>query len=513
MGKNDLVRVDYGWSVEACDMFFTLNPDIPKGSFQVLTKSGKDYWYYYYSKGKNRSEYLCACKDQNSFTNACLVLVQKTKNGESYTKKSKALLSRYKDKYHDVLKEELTRGQNRSKSTIEKLIRNSTYFLDYCDKHKVRLYTIQTKEFKNTLIDYIKELQTKGLKRASIRVYLQDARYYLQYICSQGKYSNKGLDIFDSHIYTQDLQNTLINDYVGRRENKEIVPFKTEYYTKIYDDCLKSVRKIWGYYCKHGTLKRIGYEQKTNKHITNPDRNYHINQPEMFIGSEDLVMMLSLVQLLSGVRIGEIFYSYTDRDTFDKVHNKNELGSFIEETEYGWAIYIHNSKRKDRIVPVDYTIRNWKNKPPIDDKLFKTIKVDGTKQIYYDTPLLVVIRELFKQKRPHHYLIPQVNRPKEKKDMDINDAPRSKNYYMNEFKRVSKSYDWDKYYIKTTHNLRSLYISFMISVGKDAVSLSQITGHKVSTMMQYYLRTDIKKKFDLAVPQKDLHDSTKWINS
>jgi len=33
---------------------------IPKGSFTILSRSGKLYWYFNHSKGKNRLEYLCS---------------------------------------------------------------------------------------------------------------------------------------------------------------------------------------------------------------------------------------------------------------------------------------------------------------------------------------------------------------------------------------------------------------------------------------------------------------------
>lgn len=507
MNKQDILRKQYGWSAERQEWFLENNSSIGKGSFIVSIKSKKPYWYYQYSKraksvkGNKRSVYLCPCKDDKSFSKACQVLVEKVQTGQSITARNKSYLSRYRKQYHDLLQKELESGVGRSAPTLERLKKNSTYFLDFCDKQNVRLPEIQTKEFIQTLKDYVKELKDRDLARATIRVYLQDARYYLSFICSHSPYELDGLGIYTDHIYTQNIQNEILRKVVGRRIPNNPPLFKKEHYIKIRGECLTRVRDIWIGYCKNeGNLERVGYN--------NLYGNFKSNQDKRFIGGEDLVKIISLLQLYSGCRVGEILKLYKDRETFEKHHNLNYQGSFLEQGEEGvWIINIHNSKRTNRrLVPITETIFSW-DKPPIDESLYKTIEGEGNRETRYETPLMVVIKELFRQQNEQHYLI-----PKARKHLSIvNKDHRSMTHYQNEFKKVSKSMGWNKYDVNTTHNLRSLFISYMVSVGANITLLCNLLGHTQQTMMKYYLRDDVEAKIEMKASQREIIKSYKEL--
>lgn len=496
------IREKYGWSRNRQNDFLETHPSIGKGNFIIKNVKGSHYWHYKFSDRRNkRSLYLCSCKEDKSFNNARKRLLEKVETGFSISSRNKSKLSRYRKDYHKHLQKEIDDGVGRSSSTLKKLIRNSNYFLDYCDERDVRLPDIQENEFIQVIEDYSLKLKEKGLARSSIRVYLQDARYYLSFICSHKPYELVGLGIYPNHTYTLNLQNEVINKTAGRRIPKNKPLFKREYYDNIFDDCEKRVKEIWREYCKNeGSIERVGYN--------NLYGNFKSNQDKRFIGGKDLVKIVSFLQLRSGCRIGEILKLYKDRETFESVHNLNYQGSFVEQGENGvWFLNVHNSKGTNRrLVPNIDTIWSW-DKPPIDEKLYETIEGEGNRNTRYETPLIVVIKELFTQQNEQHYLI-----PKARKHLSIvNKEHRSLTHYQNEFKKVCVNEGWDKYDVNTSHNLRSMFISYMVSEGANITLLCNLLGHSQQTMMKYYLRDDLESKQDMLVPQKEIYQSIKKL--
>jgi len=85
--------------------------------------------------------------------------------------------------------------------------------------------------------------------------------------------------------------------------------------------------------------------------------------------------------------------------------------------------------------------------------------------------------------------------------------PYSQNYYSNLFKTygvIDKG--WRKHGIESSHNLRSFFISYCIHDGWSPNEICSITGHTINTMYKYYVREDLKSKFDLfnKTPQIEL---------
>lgn len=79
---------------------------------------------------------------------------------------------------------------------------------------------------------------------------------------------------------------------------------------------------------------------------------------------------------------------------------------------------------------------------------------------------------------------------------------------MNEFKieMVLKN-GWDKFGINSSHDLRRFFVSHSITNTElTPFQISQITGHNIVTMEKFYIRDNMKEKFNhfKKITQKDL---------
>ena len=484
----------YGWNETLEKFSISTNPKLKKefpGSFRIKKHKGKLFWYYRLSNGvKGRDKYLCSVEpndlepNQTSFEYALGILNEKLHSNFVMGIRNKSYLHTYITPYKEFIDEDkhLTSSvKSGRRNTIDR-------FGSWSKNEGVRLNIVPTNEMKNTFLKYIKFLENKGLQKSSIKAQLQIVRYFLNWLCEDKLLD--GAELFPSHPISVNLQNELLKKHITTIP-KEIKSFKNSYYTEGYEMCNKKIQSIWQGYCENnGKLDRIR------------DKNGKINQPPHMIG-RDIVYFISYLQIRMGFRLSEVFYSYRNRDVYNDFHipnYPNEMASYWEKSEDGWIIHIKKSKNKDRSVPFTDTIRSWVI-PPSEEllKVSECVLDKKGNPLYWDTPFVDVCMELFPNS---YYLFPSPNQK------NHSNSKRSKTYYMNEFKieMVLKN-GWDKFGINSSHDLRRFFVSHSITNTElSPFQISQITGHNIATMEKFYIRDNMKEKFNhfKKISQKDL---------
>ncbi len=472
----ETIKRIHGWTPELEDFFKTTHKLLRTeyyGSF--LLRKVKDKWYWYYRLGaasKKRDKYLCPVDVDNtngltSFQYAGEILLEKLKDRFTISTRDKRYLAPYIDLYLDSINKTTA-----IKSTTKKGTYTATKdFKQYCIDNNIRLNIVPSNEMKQVYKDYMQHLYERQMARSTIKMYAQKVRYFLEWLVKDKLVG--GLELFPSQPLTVELQRTLLDEVCGYIPPRQIKQFHNDYYEAVYKDCYERIREIWNSYCDSGgRIPRI------------KDKNGKINQPPHFLG-RDITYFISFFQLRYGMRVSEIFYAYRNLDVYNNFHLKHhpyEMASYFEKTADGWVLRIRNSKGKNRNVPISDTVRSYR-KPPIP-----ATKVRKSGKWYWDTPLVEVVFELFPQS---YYAFPSPNH------IDKPSGRRSLTYYMNTFKEelVIKR-GWDKYGINTSHNLRSLFISY--AVRQDDITpleISTITGHTLFTMEKYYIQENLQNKF------------------
>ena len=484
----------YGWNETLEKYSISTTPQLKKefpGSFRVKKHKGKYFWYYRLSNDvKGRDKYLCSVEpndlepNQTSFEYAVGILMEKLRSKFVMGIRNKSYLHTYIIPFKEFIDEDkyLTSSvKSGRRNTIDR-------FGSWSKNEGVRLNIVPTNEMKNVFLKFIKFLENKGLQKSSIKAQLQIVRYFLNWLCEDKLLD--GAELFPSHPISLNLQNELLKKHI-KTIPRETKSFKNSYYTEGYEMCSKKIQTIWQGYCENlGRLDRIR------------DKNGKINQPPHMIG-RDIVYFISYLQIRMGFRLSEVFYSYRNRDVYNDFHipnYPNEMASYWEKSEDGWIIHIKKSKNKDRSVPFIDTIRSWVI-PPSEEilKVSKCVLDKKGNPLYWDTPFIDVCMELFPNS---YYLFPSPNQK------NHSNSKRSKTYYMNEFKveMVLKN-GWDKLGINSSHDLRRFFISHSITNDKlSPFKISQITGHNINTMEKFYIRDNMKEKFNhfKTITQSDL---------
>ena len=482
---NDEVKIKYGWTPELENFFKNSHPQLLnqfRGSFRIKEHKGNHFWYYRLSSSKERGrdKYLCSVDPKgkphnlSSFQHCCNILLNKVQSNFTVSERNQQYLHTYLQLYKDKIESEGISNVGRNYSTTKGMLTGINDFKSYCINNDIRLNIVPTNEMKTVFRNYLTSLSERNLSRGTIKSYVQDVRYFLEWLVKDKLIG--GLELFPSQPITIELQNKLIEIICGEPIKPIQKEFRKEYYEKTYNDCLEKVRTVWSEYCNNdGRLERIR------------DKNGKINQPPHFLGM-DVVYFVSLLQLRGGFRVGEVFYSYRNRTVFNEFHLRNqpkEMGSFWERNDEGWVLRIRNSKNKDRDVPINDTIWSWV-KPP---EWIKHKKVNDVNGFHYETDLIDVIMELFPTS---YYTFPSPNHH------DKPNQRRSITYYMNMFKKeLVINMGWDRYGITSSHDLRSLFISYSIQT-KDITpfQICEITGHTISVMEKYYIRENLQSKLD-----------------
>ena len=277
------IKEKYGWSKLLEQFYFQQNSVLfneYKGSFKIKKHKYKYFWYFQLSrKGKGRDKYLCSVEprdkgnNESSFGYCCNILSTKLQSNFLISSRNKTNIVTYIDLYEESLYEEMRDINNGRKiTTIKVLLTGVRDFKRFCVKENLKLNIIPSSELKTVIKQYITELKNRKLERNSIRKYVQDVRYFLDWLCKDKLLG--GMELFPSHPITPKLQNQLLELVVGTQRTFVERKFSEEYYQNVYKECIKKVRKIWDEYCKEGKIER------------KKDKNGKINQPPHFLGRD-----------------------------------------------------------------------------------------------------------------------------------------------------------------------------------------------------------------------------------
>jgi hypothetical protein len=472
--KNKELGVKFGWNENIEKVFFDINRDIPKGSFQIQKRKGNYYWYYKLSKGSNRLKYLCRSfegvneNNQTSFVHCLEILKTKLTSTRPIGHSKRKFIHPFINEYIDSLIYEGNDPNGRRKmSTIKGMVTSLRRFKKFCIQHSIRVNDIDKKEFRNTIRMYIVEGTKDKMSRNTIRKNLIDIRSFLNWMMDD----DIGKGLIHEHYISRDF---LIQNYPVKKKEEDSSQhyFSSDHYRTMYKECIERIRKLWIEYCENGYVKQ------------------HPNQP-IGIGS-DVVFFISLFQLGYGFRVGEILNSYRNFDSWNNRIDKKSSSSYFTKHDDKWFLMIKDYKNKDGMVGIHHTIRTW-SKPPTEIPC-----IEGKeKGKYWDTNIVDVCHHVFPKST---FMFPSPNYK------STPNKTYSINYYMNLFKsklvnnsnREDNKYGWERYGVRSSHDLRDYFISYNIINGNlTPYELSTITRHKLSTMEKYYVRLGYMEQYEL----------------
>ncbi len=487
-------KEDFGYTEDLKDYFFKINSHLKRGSFQLQKRKEHYYWYFLLSSdgrdNKKRLKYLCRTfegknnEGDNSFQHSLQILVEKQKNDFQSKVNSNVRVSKLLDEYMSVLLKEENSDVGRMYETTQTLLNSIRRFDDFCKIQDVRFVDFENDKKLRVLVqDYLTFCKKRGLSRNTIKTYLKGVRQFLNYLSDD----DIGSGVLNSHNITSEFLNKIYK--VTRTDKRMIseknVQYEDKYYRIMYETCIDKVRDVYTDYCENGHKK---------------ESRYHTSG----VGS-DIVYFISLFQLYTGFRVSEILTSYRNRESWSNRQDKKNSSTYWGKKDDEWILYLEDFKGRDGVVSVDLNIRTWCK---TNNKSSKVVNDKNGKVLYYDTNLVDVCLELF---RESDYLFSSSNMNTHK------NRHISKTYYMNLFKKIlsntgEESQGWEKYGVKSSHNLRSYFITYMIHQGYSVEQLSEITRHSVMTMYKYYKRYSEKtsistqKKLDKSRVIRGIHD-------
>jgi hypothetical protein len=528
-----------GWSDSNQSNFFDFNKnhigDRFKGTFTIKKIKSKWFWYFKFSNDKisPRTKYLCSCDDignsKTSFNHATQIFLEKVNISFANKNVIEPNLSKYIDEYIKkcmidgglVYKEnlkgnsELTSKDDvvRTKNikTMTRRVRMLSELKEYCIENKIKTIELSKNDFRNTYRDYLTHIKDRKKKnrdgesksnnklaRSTVKLHLQTIRMFFNWMVEPKDMGGKGL--IKQHHITIDYQNYLLKEFYGdpSTHNRIYNDFSLKNYETASEDCIKYIREVWNLYCKYdGDREKIREERLSyNKKMS--DGTYsgviHKNQPKNLIVMGDIVYFISLLQLRYGFRISEILDSYRNVDVWEEhASNKStQMSSYFrkvegegEERDY-YILEIKNSKKKDRLVPIVDNIWSWHEPPKNVNSIH--IPSKGKVKERWETNIIDVIFEIF-YPYEHPKTFPSPNQS-EKPNKGY-----SNTYYLNLFKEKcvnDNQYNWEKYGITTTHNLRSYFVSYMFSKSASIELVCRISGHSYQTAHKFYQRINTK---------------------
>lgn len=417
---------------------------IPKGSFLIQNRSGKYYWYYNLSSGKNRLIYLCSVddkgKERNSFLYSIYILKKKLKNRERISGRGKNSLIKVIDNYIVQLRDEggsNKRGVERTKKTIQDIISHIRKFRDYVEKHPIGIKDMERDGFKDYVSNFINHLIDSGLKPNSIRVILVHFRQFLDELVEP----RKGEQIISYHPITP---NYIKTQYSVNIRDRKLPSFYTEdKYIHLLQLCSKEIKRVWREYIKN---------------------------PEISVDKKEGIYFTSILQLLYGFRIGEIVSTYINEEMKEKHHKTKGGYSFLKKVDERGYIFQIYWKRKFGSVFVDFDIFSWV-KPPSTTPYREELLKENHKKPTYSTNIIDVIFQLYPD--------------------DINLFPINVDTIRKYFKSdILNRKEIENMGLNGTHDLRDMMINYELHTkGTSFVDLSQMTRNKIQTIEKYYLHT------------------------
>ena len=463
MSKNTKkTKYDYGYSEEIKETYFQFNPTSRKGSFQLLKKKNDWYWYFLLSgSGGNRLKYICKTFEgkvngKTSFQYCLDVLSQKQLEDFQPKLQSSMRIGKLIDEYIGHLLKENNDTDGRMYETIQSLKNSINRFDDFTKIEDVRFGDIENgRKLKEIIKNYIEFCKNRGLTRHTTKTYVKGVKQFLDWLSDE----DSGRGLISSHPITTQFINKVYpptrKDTKGSINN---LSYKREHYDTMFNTCLHKVRDLWTEFIENGSR----HVKKSRFHTEG-------------VGS-DIVYFISLFQLHSGFRFGEILTSYRSKKYWEKRVDKKNSSTYWDKRKGGWLLILEDFKGKDGIVPFDLSIRTWV-KPSCKTK---TVKDKNGKVLYYDTQLVEICKMMFRESQ-YMFSSSNINTHKNRH--------MSKTHYSQIFKSIMVEKEkFKKYDVTKSHNLRSYFISHMISEGQSLTDLSKITRHSIQTMMKFYER-------------------------
>jgi|TARA_B100001964_G_C14208630_1_gene589402 hypothetical protein len=486
-------KEDFGYSEGEEKIFHQYNPSIPKGSFSIQKRNGKYYWYFQLGSKrvgeKTRVKYISPTFDGvnvdglTSFQDCCRVLVDKVSTDFVRQSNTNTKLITLIDEYLRFLLIQENDPDGRLKyETIRSMKNGINRFRDWSLIRDIRLTDVlngrKIKQDVIEFVEYCKNKKPNGLKRHTIRTYLKQVKYFMEWLSDEdfGKGSISVNPISSDFIKKVYPPNPMEKKGLPRRN----VYFTMDGYDEMWDVCVKKVRGLWNDFIENGWSKT------------------HSNQP-LGVGS-DVVFFVSLLQLDSGFRVGELLTSFRNLEYHENRRDKKNSSTYWEWKDGEWYLWI-NWKNKQSVVPITTKIRSW-TKPM--DGLGESVKDKNGKILYWDTNVVDVCMKMFREGR---YLFSSPNFRTHR------DSHYSMTYYMNLVKQKLVmdgvgGEGWSKFGIETSHDFRDYFITHKLNSGMSIEDISQISRNSINTIEKHYLRMSVESQLER---QKQLDKTRKVL--
>ena len=432
-------KEQYGYSKGLIRYLQESEETIPKGSFVIVQRKGRGYWYFNKSSGENRLIYLCSVEskgdEESSFHNSIKILKDKLKKGTTKTGNGK--LIKVIDNYIIQLRDEGAtnkRGVERTKKTIQDIISHIRKFREYVVENPISVRDLEKESFRSYMSDLITKMIDSGLSKTTIRLTIIHIKQFLDELVEP----NIGRRRINYHPITSKFVKSQLA--ISNREKIKPNFYTEEKYFKLLEICSKEIRLVW------------------RNHINGiKNQNYKI------------VFFTSLLQMIYGFRIGEILTTYLNYDLMELNHNKKSGYSYLTKTNEDGYIFDIYWKRKKGSVNVDFEVYSWVKPKGV---VYKTeLLKDHHKKHTYSTNIIDVIKSIYSN--------------------ELKLIPTNPDTLRKWFKKhLLEGYNLTESGIKSTHDLRDMMINFELHTQKTSfVDLSQMTRNDTSTIEKYYLHT------------------------
>ena len=498
MSKDKKTREDFGWSKREENRVFKWNTSLPKGTFLIRRRKEKYYWYFQTSnimKGfTHRLLYLTPTfegyndKDETSFDVCVGKLVEKVNSDYQKRVNRGTKLTTLIDDFVLYIRRDLSEQfeEETKKSTINSINQYRKWNVE--QGRNIRMSNMMNpRELKEEIKSYLEYLSTRvsgsgkiGVSHNTKRTYLRKIVHFYNWLEDE----DFGKGILPTNPITNDFVKKILPP--SHRERTGTIDinhnYDSKWYNLMYKTCRDKVGNLWMEFVENGHSRK------------------YTNQP-IGVGS-DIVWFISLLQLDSGFRIGELLESFRSRDDYMKIRDERSTKRYTywekRKTEYlddngdvkewnGWCLYIY-WKGKESIVPITTQIRSWKN-PNFDGVESILTKDKDGKPLYWDTSIVDVCMKMFRPDSP--YLFSSPNKHSNKL------GHYSKTQYSNVFKyncstKGEHSQGWEGYGVFRSHNLRDYFITHKCSIPHLTIDqVSSITRNSVLTIERYYKRMDV----------------------
>ena len=475
-------KESFGYTLGSELMMYKYNPNIPKGNFIIVPRQGFYYWYFQLGirrpQDKTRMKYICKCfDDSNEIGETSFdVCIQKliTKVGQDFsiqTNQNTKLTLLIDDFLKEIMKERLE-NEYRRKETTSSIINGVRQFRMWVLNKDIRLSEVlvprQLKQIVKDYLEYISEKTSPsgkvGLSHNTKKTYLKQVRYFFEWLEDE----DVGKGVLPTNSITRDFCKKILppNTFDKSGISERNFLYESEWYDEMFNTCLKKVRDLWIEFIENGHSR--------------PNRN----QP-LGVGS-DIVYFISLLQIDSGFRMGELLTSYRSMEYYlgSVDRSNNNSYTYWNKKNGVWCLFM-NWKGKESVVPITTKIRSWM-KPKFDGVEVEEItRKNGTK--FWDRSLIDVCMKMF---RESPFLFSSPNRRSNKL------GHYSRTQYSNNVKNMisvkgHNSLGWEGYGIFTSHDFRDYFITHKLGSGLSIEDVSSITRNSIQTIQKYYLRMDI----------------------